>query len=66
MEPPPFCEKLFLVLSHDPERLSSVGRTHVVVLPEGGSICIIAQPNEDLSPISGLDVDVRRLVFSWR
>jgi hypothetical protein len=66
MEPPPFSEKLFLVLGHDPESLASVGLTHVVVLPEGGSIRIIAQPDEDLSSILGLNMDMRRLVFSWR
>jgi len=34
MEPAPFCEELLLMFFHDPERLSGVRRTHVVVLPQ--------------------------------
>jgi hypothetical protein len=66
MEPPPFREELLLILSYDSERLSSVGRAHVMVLPEGRRCLIVAQENENLSSVPGFNVDVRRLVFSGR
>jgi hypothetical protein len=66
MEPPPFREKLLLILSYDSERLSGVGMAHVMVLPEGGRYLIVAQENENLTTVPGFHVDVRRLVFSGR
>jgi hypothetical protein len=66
MVPPPFREKRLLILSYDPERLSSIGNAHVVVLPEGRRCLIVAQENENLSSVHGFDMDVRRLVFPRR
>jgi hypothetical protein len=57
MEPPPFREELLLILSYDSERLSGVGRAHVMVLPEGGRYLIVAQENENLSSVPGFHVD---------
>jgi hypothetical protein len=66
MEPSPFCEELLLVLFHDSECFTCVRSAHMVVLPKRGRSLVIAQKNEDLSPVGGLDVDVRRLVLPRR
>jgi hypothetical protein len=63
MEPPPFREKVLLILRYDPERLSSIESAHVVVLPEGRRCLIVAQENENFASVPGFDMDVRRLVF---
>jgi hypothetical protein len=66
MEPSPFCEELLLLFSDDSERFTCVRSAHVVVLPKRGRSLVIAQKNEDLSIVGGLDVDVRRLVLPRR
>ena len=66
MELLPFREELLLVFSYDPERLSGVGSAHVMVLPKGRRCLGVAQKDEDLSAAIGLDVHMRRLVFSRR
>jgi len=63
MEPPPFREKVLLILRYDPERLSSIESAHVVVLPERRRCLIVAQENENFASVPGFDMDVRRLVF---
>jgi hypothetical protein len=66
MEPSPFCEEMLLMFFHDSERFACVRSAHMVVLPKRGRSLVIAQKNEDLSPVGGLDVDVRRLVLPRR
>lgn len=66
MEPSPFCEELLLMFVHDSERFTGVRSAHMVVLPKRGRSLVIAQKNEDFSPVGGLDVDVRRLVLPRR
>jgi hypothetical protein len=66
MEPSPFCEELLLMFFDDPERFTCVCRAHVVVLPERRGSLVVAQKNEDLSPVRGLDVDMRWLVLPGR
>jgi hypothetical protein len=66
MELPPFRKELLLVFGYDPERLSGVGSAHVMVLPKGRRCLGVAQEDEDLSAVIGLDVHMRRLMFSRR
>jgi hypothetical protein len=66
MELSPFREELLLVFGHDPKRLSSVGSAHVMVLPKGRRSIGVAQKDEDLSAVLGLDMHMGRLMFSRR
>jgi hypothetical protein len=66
MEPAPFCEEMLLMLVDDPESFSGVRRTHVVILPQGGRSLVVAEANQNLSSVRGLDVDMRRLVLPRR
>lgn len=50
----------------DPERLSCIRRTHVMVLPEGRGRGFVAEPDEHFSSLERFDVNMRRLVFPRR
>jgi hypothetical protein len=66
METPPFSKKAKPVLFNDSECLPGIGCTHVVVLPQGGSCCRVAEADRHLPSAGALHMDMWRLMLPGR
>lgn len=63
MEPSPCCEEILPVSIDDPQAFAGVNGLHVIVLPQRRRSIVLAQEHQ---PLASLDVNVRRLVLTWR
>ncbi len=66
MKSAPFVEKALLVHLNNPDCLASIGHAHVMVLPQRRRCVVVAEPYQNFATAGALNVDVRRLMFTWR